>query len=362
MMQSLSRQTQYGFSALVLSLLLGALPARGQSPAPDLRPQCYQPSPGAGETFCYAGNLYLRNTSSEISRKVCLGDDPSTCAPALIQKLGAMKPEDRCDALATKALLLRQEISEMVLTTSLQVDGFLAEVDNETDKIRAVRDRLANRRDSAVGHSALGSAVGTGGGAVGSALALGAETAARVGSWVGAVSGGIGAVFGFWGYFQASGPTGCFPNIPGADCLNLKQPVEVVNLPKDSCTGAGCSPSMLSYLLLRKDPGFHSEYDPVIRTYLETQRSQLLQQWELEESQIDELITRNTSARKLSGDERKIDALLARNTSPRKLSIDDLTDRANKLADVRAVVSRINRDLSRLTDDLGKGLRCSSLP
>ena len=73
-------------------------------------------------------------------------------------------------------------------------------------------------------------------------------------------------------------------------------------------------------------------------------------------------MTRNNSSNKLSSDDQRIDALITRNTSPRKLSIDDLTDRANKLADVRAIVSRINRDLSRLTDDLGKGLRCSLLP
>jgi hypothetical protein len=280
-MQYVRRRGQLGFRALLVCLLLRALPAQGQSAAPDPEPQCYAPStsPGAAERFCYVGNLYLRRTSSEIAKKVCSGEDPATCVPILIQKLGAMKPDDRCDAQATKALILRQEITEMVLTTSLQVDGFLSEIDNETAQIRAVHDRLTNRRDSAVGHSAFGSAIGTRGSAVGSALALAGNTAVTVGSWVGAVSGGLGAVFGFWGYFQAHGPTGCFPNVPNVPCLDLKQPVELVNIPKDTCDSAGCSPSMLSYLLLRKDPVFHSEYDPIIRKYLESWRSELIQRW-----------------------------------------------------------------------------------
>jgi hypothetical protein len=249
-----------------------------------------------------------------------------------------MRPDDRCETLATKALILRQEITDTILTASLQVDGFLSEIDSETAQIRAVHDRLSDRRDAAVGRSNLGSAIGTGGGAVGSALALGAHTVVTVGSWVGAVSGAIGAVYGFRGYFQAKGPKGCFPGVT-EKCADLKDPVEVADIPKDSCQGQRCSPSMLSYLLINKDPGFHSQYDPVIQAYLRTHSQALTEQWDVEGQ--------------------KIDALIARNTDPRRLSIEDLTDRANKLAEVRAVVSRAKRDLSRLTEDLGEGLRCS---
>ena len=282
-MKYFQRHGHVGICAFIACLLTQALPAQGQS-ASDPEPACYatSTSPVTGR-FCHVGNLSMRQTSSEIAKEVCSGEAPNTCVSALIQKLGAMKPEERCDALATKALILRQEISEMVLTTSLQVDGFLAEIDNETARIRAVHDRLANRRDTAVGHATLGSAIGSGGGAVGSALALASNTAATVGSWVGAVSGGVGAVYGFWGYFRAHGPTGCFPNVPDAECLDLKRPMELVNIPKDACEGAGCSPSMLTYLLIHKDPGFHSEYDPVIRTYLESRRSELIEQWDLDD-------------------------------------------------------------------------------
>lgn len=339
-MSDLLRIGRLPYYSFVVCLVLSPLPARGQADSSEPQNQCYPaPTPAVGTGgVCYVGNLMLRRTSANIAEGVCSGDDLKACLPALIQKLGAMKPDDRCEALAPRALILRQEITEMVLTASLQVDGFLAEIDSETSQIRAVHDRLSDRRDSAISHSSLGSAIGTGGGAVGSALALGANTVVTVGSWVGAVSGAVGAVYGFRGYFQGHGPKGCFPNV-AEKCPDLREPIDLVNIPKDTCSGKGCSPSMLSYLLTDKDPGFHSEYEPVIKEYLRTRKQELIEQWEL------------------GG--KKIDALIARNTEPRKLSIDELNDRANKLADVRAVVSRAKRDLSRLMQDLSVGLRCN---
>jgi hypothetical protein len=179
-MRYLRPHYQLGFCALLVCLFLGARPARGQSAAPDPQPQCPGEAPGC--VFC--GSLLLTKTANEVAQAVCLYDDirdrhkpgdPTTCLPKLITDLGTLK--DPCDTQATKTLTLRQKIADMILTVSLQVDGFLAEVDSETAHIRAVHDSLTDRQSAATRRSSLGANAGTGGGAVGSALALGAKTA-----------------------------------------------------------------------------------------------------------------------------------------------------------------------------------------
>jgi hypothetical protein len=379
-MQHLRRHCSLGLCALAVFLFLGAGAARGQSAASDTQSHLQCPDPKFPLTplqaaGCYYGDLYLRNTSYDIAAIVCLKDDVRPCRlHELIERLGKMKKRcvtEAADDIAevTKALIWRQEISETVLTASLQVDGFLAEVDSESARIRAAHDGLTDQRDKAVGHSTLWTNLGTGGGAVGSALALGSQMAMTAGGWVGAVSGGVGTLFSFLGYHQAAGPKGCFPEYKrdskskDAPCDDLKKPIKtMLDKDKDPCgesgsNGYGCSPSMLSFFLFKIDPGFHSIPDPIVKTYLTDRRSGLMGQWGIDQSQINALTNPgdNTIVKK---EDQPIEALITRNESRRKLSIDDLTDRANKLADLRAVASILNRDLSRLTEDLATGLRC----
>ena len=298
-MQYLQRNYQIGICALALCLFLGACPARGQSAAPDPQvqpqPQCPEPGDLAGANsdpaagFCYYGNLRLRNTSLKIANDVCLPYDPGTpehqgpgrkhCLPALLKKLGKMSEDDRCMAQATTALILREEITERILTASLQVDGFLAEIDSETNRIRAVKDSLTDQQTSAMNRSSLGVNVGTGGGAVGSALALGARTAVTIGGWIGAVSGISGAAFGFYNYFAtARSPKGCFPDNPKSKNASCKPLV----CPNHGIADRTCSPAMLVDLFPETRPGtalFHSDYDPVIENYLQREKEQLIKDW-----------------------------------------------------------------------------------
>ncbi len=368
-MQYLQRNYQFSICALVLCLFLGARPARGQSAAADAQfqpqPQPECPEPGAfgeensdpAEGFCYYGNLRLRNTSLKIANDVCLPDDPADpehqgtgrkhCLPALLTKLGKMSEDDRCKAKAISALILREDITERILTASLQVDGFLAEIDSESNRIRAVKDSLTDRQSNAINHSSLGSDVGTGGGAVGSALALGANTAATVGSWLGAVSGISGAAFGFYNYFAtARSPKGCFPDNP----KNTNASCKPLVCPNHGIADRTCSPAMLVDLFPGASSGtalFHSDYDPVIENYLQREKERLIKDW----------TPTPKDSKKVSFPPRY---LTFSNDDPHKLSIDELTDRQNKLSDLRAVVARANRDLSRLSEDLAWGLRqCS---
>jgi hypothetical protein len=361
-MQYLRWRAQFGFCALVICLFLGTRSARGES-AQDQLPAC-DPflSHEALQDGCHYGNIILKETSFDVAQMVFSKDDSKKPAKTielteLIQRLGALDPKERCGTQATKALLLRQEIAEMVSTASLEVHGYVAEIDSESGKIREVHDSLSDRRDRAVGISTLGSAGGTGGGAVGSALALGTEAAMTAGSWVGAVAGGVGTLFSFLGYYQAKGPRGCFPATT-KDCPDLKKPVILIDRSndkhKDDCTVDNCSPSLLSYFLFKMDPGFHSAPDSIVDKYLDSHRRQLNGLWGFKDNTIEEL----KATHQVSKDDKAMETLITTNTAPRKLSIDDLTDRANKLADVRTVVSRMNRDLSRLMDDLAKNLRC----
>jgi hypothetical protein len=367
--------------ALFFSLLLTANIGIAEGPDAATRFQCEPEKPHQmGKDLC------LSDTAFEIAQEVCsknkndLSNAPKICVSDLIEMLGQMEPADRCCAQATHALLLRQEISEMILTASLQVDGFQSEIDSEIAQIRAVRDELASRRDKAVSHSTFAGAIGTGGGAVGSALALGSAAVATAGSWVGAIFGGVGAVFSFIGYFQQAGPQGCFPDLSTdpnqkKPCSKLDKKSDLtcpsLNLGSDNpCTNAnlnqpiGCSPHMLLQLFCpdvvasakTQDARawlYHSGYDYAIQRYLAapspehtfSRGATLVQSWAYAAFESNGHVN---------------NSLISGNTDPLKLSIDDLNDRANKLADLRTIVARMNRDLGRLTEDLATGLRCSA--
>ncbi len=300
------------------------------------------------------------------------GGDASRCVWDLIMELSKISSADRCGLRATEALVLRQEISEMVTTASLQVDGFLSEIDSETGQVRAVHDDLSDRRDAAVSLSTLGSAVGTGGGAVGSSLALARKTA-TVGNWVGAVAGGVGTLFAFLGWYQQPrGPKGCFPDVnPGRGPNRCAAPRVNPCVSNDPDPPTGCTPTMLYHLVfpgadVEADVGFHSRYEPSIDNYLEAHRRRetLVNPWVQEatrkkgkgEQKTDDPDEVKNSANYIVMAKERY--LFSNGKSPRKLSIDELTDRANKLSDLRAVVARMSRDLGRLSEDLSTSLQC----
>jgi hypothetical protein len=353
-MQSLPRHNWLGFLVFAACLCFAPAAARGKSPIaePTARqaPQC-DPANHSPYRDCFVGDLFLTGTSFDIAVDVCtmnhhVHGDPAhkeTCLPDLLKKLGTMPASDRCGAKKIDELLLRQKITEMILTASLEVEGFLGQIDNESNHLREVKDRLTNEQTRALSRSSLGSNIGTGGGAVGSALGIAAKTA-TAGSWVGAVFGGFGSVFGFINYFQTSKSwKGCFPSNGDKACKQFE-------CPENGGASLGCSPAMLYHLL--HPPGqqagpapdlFHSGYDPVILKYLndpmDKRAQELIAAWNLDSSKDEERAK-----------------LTAYHRSPLKLSIDDLSDRQTKLADLRALAARINRDLSRLSNDVTMGL------
>jgi hypothetical protein len=364
-MQFLSRHSQLGICVFAAFLFFGVSRARSQSPAPDVKsefpaPQC-DPDSHSRNKDCFLGNLYLRGTSYDVAIDVCLTNTPrqgepagrKTCLLPLLQRLGAMPELERCGAKKIDELLLRQKITEVITTASLEVEGFLAQVDNESNHIREVKDHLSDQQSKHLSQSSLASNVASGGGAVGSALEIGVKTA-TAGNWVGAIFGGIGAAFGFVNYFETlKSPKGCFPTTGKGSC----QPFICK---EDGNSSRGCSPTMLYHVFNPADPVlesdlklFHSRYDPVIENYLEdpshNRRLALIASWKETKPGLSE-------EKEKAEEKEEQDRLTANQNLPMKLSIDELADRQSKLADLRTLVSRINRDLGRLTNDLATGV------
>src|SRR5215471_716173 len=253
---------------------------------------------GQGAGTANQDGIPLRPTSIEITREVCLQRSNGACLDDLVQRLSKMSRTERCETQITKALLLRQEIVETVEAASLEVEGFLSEVDDEISKIRTVHDRLADARDKAVARSTLWTAIGTAGGAVGSALALGTEAAVTVGSWLGASSGGVGAYFSFASLSQAKGSKECFPDLNANEEGSKKKRGKGNDCPiktsdeddrANKCGLSGCSPRMLYQVFNPGKPvGFHSGYDETVSHYLagpapsdnqKSRRDELIARW-----------------------------------------------------------------------------------
>jgi len=374
-MRHLRLHARSGPCLLVVCAILGSTLALGQS------------TPNGESDSCTlvekTGDICLGETATSVAKQVCSKvyvkdcsnaernngtckrdyvkdehnkDVPPLCAYDLISKLNQIPAGERCGQRAAEALLLRQRINDLILTASLQVDGFLAEIDSETGQIRAVHDALSDHRDAKVNRSTLWSAVGTGGGAVGSSLALVSKTA-TAGNWVAATFGGVGTLFGFLGWYQQRGPKACFPHPEDKRCR--------VSTAAASDT-ASCSPTMLFHLVFPdKNASCHSDYDLPIDKYLDSGwRETLTGPWLQEVAKQGKKKNESTCANDplacdknyplMSGEP----YLFARTEMPMKVSIDDLTDRANKLSDLRSVVARMNRDLSRLTETLASELQC----
>jgi hypothetical protein len=219
-----------------------------------------------------------------------------------------------------EALMLRQEITEAVVTASLEVDGLLAEIDSESAQISAIRAELESRRDRAINLNTIANIVaGAVSGVAGTALQFKSNTA-NTGNAIGVAGAGISTVLSFIGLRQQRG---------GKRAL-------------------GVAPNLLAKVLDRK-PEFHSDYPEDIWNYLnsvppaeqgsETRRARLLKRW----TELGRL--ENASSPKA---QHKIDLLTSSVSEQRALSIDVLVDRGAMLADVRAQVSLINRDLSKL--------------
>jgi len=233
-------------------------------------------------------------------------------------------------AMNLESLVVRQEITERVLSASLDIDSVNAVIDSEVDEIRSIRADLQARRDKAQNIINIASIV-TGGafGAITSALQFKPSTA-NLGNGIG-VAGGAGSVL-----------------------------LSIVGIHKQGGgrRSLGDSPRMLARFFDRRPDvteAIPSIYPEEVWSYLNaalpskpdtgTRREQLIAKWRREGR-----IARDASPK----GERRIDSISSNLSQVRKLSISDLDNRIAMLLDVRATVSLMKRGLSEIVRALSE--------
>jgi hypothetical protein len=216
---------------------------------------------------------------------------------------------------------LRQEISESILAAGFDVDGVLAEIDEERARVIEARAYLQARRDRGVNLTSLASLItGSGVGIAVNALQFSSSTA-NVGNGIGVGSGIGSTILSFVGIRLQRGPA---------------QPL-------------GSAPNMLAVPFGRK-PVLSSDYPQDVLAYLNSvppgealDRGSRLQQLMREWVALGRLDQPGTPK-----GQKEIDLMTASLDPKQKLHIDDLTNRALMLADVAGRVALMKRDLAEL--------------
>ena len=107
--------------------------------------------------------------------------------------------------MSAEALSLRQQITETVISASLEIDGTVAEIDSELGQIAAVRSVLEARRDRALAIGTIANIVAGGAtGVLGTALQF-KDTTQKAGNIIGVAGGGIATFLSVIGVRQQRG-------------------------------------------------------------------------------------------------------------------------------------------------------------
>jgi hypothetical protein len=225
---------------------------------------------------------------------------------------------------SSKLTPLRQNILEKVVAASLQVDATIAQIDNEIAQSNEVRGYLSDKRDKAVNRANLLSIV-TGGtlGATSEGLQL-PSGQNKASSIVGIAAGAVSSSLAISGIRAQKGGTRLFD----------------------------FNSNMLAGLFDRSTLD-DSHYDPIVWSFLNdvaptdqgglTRKQRLIQTW---------ITLKRIDLPSTSAGKNKIDRVTSKPSDKLLLTIDDLEDRAAMLADVRAKVSFLKRDLATLLSSL----------
>jgi len=239
----------------------------------------------------------------------------------LVSDARRMHSEGMCGAPATlEEISMRQDILERVVAASFDVDGVLAELENERARLSELSSALQSRRDHTVNLLNVANLVtGTGIGIGVNALQFSSSTA-NVGNSLGVGSGIGSTVLSIIGIKRQRGPLAVPGKVP-----NMLAPL------------FGKSPKLNSYYPQPVMDYLHAA--PVADASSGSRLDQLMAEWK-QTGRVGEASSPKT--------EKKITALTASSDGNAKLSIDDLSDRIAMLADVSGRVGLMKRDLADL--------------
>jgi len=273
-----------------------------------------------GQEVSAAGHTKGRTGSSPVVEETArlIGVKP------LLDRLDSLPPRDRgavAGTMSLEALSLREQISEDVLSVALEVFGVVADIDNERAQITEVRDYLDARsaHSMAINHVA-NVVIGTGLGMAGTAMQFSNATAFP-GDGVGVAAGTASTLLSLIGMRRSRG------RVPGV-------------------ITPGPAYSMLATFLGRPaTPG----YPEIVWRWLNTApssgpaaatwREQLVQVW----TASGRIQPGNTPKTR-----RNVELLTASLAEPHRWSARLLANRAAMLADVRARVVLMERNLGAL--------------
>jgi hypothetical protein len=269
----------------VLLILSLALPAAAQSLSPEARQT--------------AGIIGIVSTLDQFNK---LGTEPPS-TDILVQKLA-----------------LHQEIIEILLDAEFDVDAVIASIQREETQLQHVQNRLSSQRDRAVGFVTLGSTIaGSGVGVIGNGLEFSKKTAIA-GNAVSVGSGVVAAALSLLAIRLQRGGKGSIELSPNMLARLFDQPSDDISLWPDNVW------NFLNSV-------------PVKGTRTQTRLESLKQTW---------MMQGRISRQKSAASDAKIAFLTSDSAEARRLSLDDLSDRSAMLADTRAQVALMKRDLAEL--------------
>jgi hypothetical protein len=240
----------------------------------------------------------------------------------LVNRARLMHAQSPCESPATiEELSMRQDILESVVAASFEVDGVLAELDNERAHLSELSAALQSRRDRAVNLTNVANLVtGSGLGIAVNAMQFSSSTA-NIGNGLGVGSGIASTLLSVIGIRLQHGPQHSIGRIP-----NMLAPL----FARKSALSSYYPPPVLEYL---------QSVPPGESTDSGSRLDQLMAEW-----QRFGRVGRPGSAKT----DRKVTRLTSSLDDKTKLSIDDLSDRVAMLADVSGRVALMKRDLAEL--------------
>jgi hypothetical protein len=226
-----------------------------------------------------------------------------------------------------ESLAVRQQITEKVLATSLDIDSVTAVIDLEVEQIRGIRADLQAKRDKAQNIINVASIL-TGGmaGAITSAMQFKPSTV-NLGNGIGVAGGAGSVVLSIVGMRMQGGRKSLGDSPRMLARFFGRQPDATEAIP------SGYPEEVWSYL----NSAPSSQPNPT------TRREQLIAKWRNEGR-----INQDGSPK----GERRIEAMSSNISQLRKLSISEMSDRVTMLLDVRATVSLMKRGLSEIVRGL----------